>query len=109
MTEIKIKEMLSDIINNGAEYECRPLCGECDYKRKNCDDTCTMTDRLYQMIADENELRWFFDHVIQKPNIYESYSMVWVSRRKKLTKYYKNKSKNSKSIVSSSISAIIIP
>lgn len=45
-----------------------------------------MTDRMYQMIADENELRWFFDHVIQKPNIYESYSMVWVSRRKKLTK-----------------------
>lgn len=45
-----------------------------------------MADKLYQMIADENELRWFFDHVIQKPNIYESYSMVWVSRRKKLTK-----------------------
>lgn len=45
-----------------------------------------MTDKMYQMIADENELRWFFDHVIQKPNIYESYSMVWVSRRKKLTK-----------------------
>lgn len=41
---------------------------------------------MYQMIANENELRWFFDHVIQKPNIYESYSMVWVSRRKKLTK-----------------------
>lgn len=45
-----------------------------------------MTDRMYQMISDENELRWFFEHVIQKPNIYESYSMVWVSRRKKLTK-----------------------
>lgn len=40
----------------------------------------------YQMIADENELKWFFDHVIQKPNINESYSAVFVSRHKKLTK-----------------------
>lgn len=41
---------------------------------------------MYQMIADENELKWFFDHVIQKPQVNESYSAVFVSRHKKLTK-----------------------
>ena len=40
---------------------------------------------MYQMIADENELRWFFDHVIQRPLVNESYSAVFVSRHKKLT------------------------
>lgn len=45
-----------------------------------------MTEKMYQMISDEKELKWFFDHVIQKPALYESYSMVWVSRHKKLTK-----------------------
>jgi len=41
---------------------------------------------MYQMIADENELRWFFDHVLVKPQVNESYSAVFVSRHKKLTK-----------------------
>lgn len=41
---------------------------------------------MYQIIADENELRWFFDHVVQKPQVNESYSMVFVCRHKKLTK-----------------------
>ena len=40
----------------------------------------------YQMIADEKELKWFFDHVIQKPAVNESYTAVFVSRHKKLTK-----------------------
>lgn len=40
----------------------------------------------YQMIADTAELKWFFDHVIQKPKVNESYSAVFVSRHKKLTK-----------------------
>lgn len=40
---------------------------------------------MYQMIADEKELKWFFDHVIQKPAVNESYSAVFVSRHKKLT------------------------
>lgn len=40
----------------------------------------------YNMIADETELHWFFDHIIQKPALYESYTAVWVSRHKKLTK-----------------------
>ena len=40
----------------------------------------------YQMIADENELKWFFDHVVQKPHVNESYSAVFGSRHKKLTK-----------------------
>lgn len=42
--------------------------------------------QMYQMIADENELRWFFDNVIQRPQVNESYSAVFVSRHKKLTK-----------------------
>ena len=41
--------------------------------------------QMYQMIADENELHWFFDNVIQKPQVNESYSAVFVSRHKKLT------------------------
>ena len=41
---------------------------------------------MYQMIADVDELKWFFDHVIQKPKVNESYSSVFVCRHKKLTK-----------------------
>lgn len=41
---------------------------------------------MYQMIADINELKWFFEHVVMKPQVNESYSMVFVSRHKKLTK-----------------------
>ena len=41
---------------------------------------------MYQMIADVDELKWFFDHVIQKPLVNESYTAVFVSRHKKLTK-----------------------
>ena len=42
--------------------------------------------QMYQMIHSVDELKWFFDHVIQKPQVNESYSMVFVSRHKKLTK-----------------------
>ena len=41
---------------------------------------------VYDVVADVNELKWFFDHVIQKPQINESYTAVFVSRHKKLTK-----------------------
>ena len=41
---------------------------------------------VYDVVADVNELKWFFDHVIQKPQINESYNAVFVSRHKKLTK-----------------------
>ncbi|MDY5667633.1 MAG: hypothetical protein SPK43_00025 [Candidatus Onthovivens sp.] len=40
----------------------------------------------YDVVADTTELKWFFDHVIQKPQINESYTAVFVSRHKKLTK-----------------------
>ena len=40
---------------------------------------------MYQVIADENELKWFYDNVIQRPKVNESYSMVFVCRHKKLT------------------------
>ena len=45
-----------------------------------------MLKEVYDVVADVNELKWFFDHVIQKPQINESYTAVFVSRHKKLTK-----------------------
>ena len=50
------------------------------------DTSVEVIPQMYQMIADEDELRWFFEHVIQKPQVNESYSAVFVSRHKKLTK-----------------------
>ena len=41
---------------------------------------------VYDVVADTAELKWFFDHIIQKPQINESYTAVFVSRHKKLTK-----------------------
>ena len=41
---------------------------------------------VYDVVADTAELKWFFDHVIQRPAVNESYSAVFVSRHKKLTK-----------------------
>lgn len=45
-----------------------------------------LDNKMYQMIADEKELEWFFDHAIFRPNIVEAYTAVFVSRHKKLTK-----------------------
>ena len=45
-----------------------------------------MTTEVYPVIASVEELKWFFDHVIQRPAVNESYSAVFVSRHKKLTK-----------------------
>jgi hypothetical protein len=42
-------------------------------------------DCFYNVVGDENELKWFFDHCIYPLQPYESYSMVLVSRHKKLT------------------------
>lgn len=39
----------------------------------------------YKVIADETELKWFFDNVVQKPLLYESYLAVFICRHKKLT------------------------
>ena len=41
---------------------------------------------MYQMISDVKELEWFFRHAIFEPLPYESYSLVFVSRHKKLSK-----------------------
>ena len=53
-------------------------------------DMSTMTVEtifpMYQMIADEREIKWFFENVIERPQVNESYSAVFVSRHKKLTK-----------------------
>ena len=41
---------------------------------------------VYDIVADTAELKWFFDHIIKKPQVNESYTAVFVSRHKKLTK-----------------------
>ena len=51
----------------------------------SADPTFEIVPQMYQMIADEDELHWFFDHVIMRPQVNESYSAVFVSRHKKLT------------------------
>lgn len=40
---------------------------------------------MYQMIADEDEIKWFFENVVQKPMIHESYAAVFCARFKKLS------------------------
>ena len=47
-------------------------------------ENVTITDR-YEVIADEKELLWFFDNIIQKPLVHESYAAVFCARYKKLT------------------------
>ena len=39
----------------------------------------------YNMVLDEDELRWFFDHIIQKPLEYETYMIMLACRGKKLS------------------------
>lgn len=51
----------------------------CDYLKDRANSP------MYSMIANLDELKWFFDHVIQRPLVNESYSAVFVSRHKKLT------------------------
>ena len=38
----------------------------------------------YNMVLDEDELHWFFDHIIQKPLEYETYMILLACRGKKL-------------------------
>lgn len=44
-----------------------------------------MMTYTYRVVANVDEVKWFFDHVVQKPQINESYTAVFVSRHKKLT------------------------
>ena len=39
----------------------------------------------YKLVYDENEMRWFYDHVISKPNFDEAYAFCLAHRSKKLT------------------------
>ena len=39
----------------------------------------------YKLISDMNELKWYFDHIIAKPNYDEAYAFCMSSRHKKLT------------------------
>lgn len=47
----------------------------------------------YNMVLDEDELHWFFDHIIQKPLEYESYMILLACRGKKLTQEEKESTK----------------
>ena len=40
---------------------------------------------MYNIIGDEEELKWFFENIVQKPLLYESYLAVFICRHKKLT------------------------
>lgn len=42
-------------------------------------------NEMYNVIADVDELKWFFDNVLAKPAIHESYAAVFCARYKKLT------------------------
>lgn len=42
-------------------------------------------EKSYQIVADENEMKWFFDHVIEEPKNFESYLVCLSSRAKKLS------------------------
>ena len=44
----------------------------------------TTKDR-YEVIADVDELKWFFENIVQKPLVHESYAAVFCARYKKLT------------------------
>lgn len=39
----------------------------------------------YNIVLDEDELRWFFEHIIEKPLEYESYMILLACRGKNLT------------------------
>lgn len=39
----------------------------------------------YKMISSKEEMKWFFDHCIFKPNLLEMYTLEFVCRHKKLT------------------------
>ena len=47
----------------------------------------------YNMVLDEDELHWFFDHIIQKPLEYETYMVLLACRGKKLTEEEKKTTK----------------
>lgn len=47
----------------------------------------------YNMVLDEDELHWFFDHIIQKPLEYETYMIMLSCRGKKLTEEEKEYTK----------------
>lgn len=41
---------------------------------------------FYRIVADETELKWFFDHIITPPTSNETYMVCLAARSKKLTK-----------------------
>jgi hypothetical protein len=42
-------------------------------------------NQYYHIVEDENEMKWFFDHIISKPEPWESYMICLSARSKKLT------------------------
>ena len=44
-----------------------------------------MSEEFYEIVKDENEMKWFFDYIISKPEAYESYMVCLSARSKKLS------------------------
>ena len=81
------KAILADVDVTPEQLEkAKKLIEKTPFFQVQSEPTFEVSHPMYQMISDVNELKWFFEHVVMKPQVNESYSAVFVSRHKKLTK-----------------------
>lgn len=41
-------------------------------------------DEFYKLVADENEMKWFFDHILEPPEVFETYMVCLSARGKRI-------------------------
>lgn len=41
-------------------------------------------NEFYKLVADENEMKWFFDHILEPPEVFETYMICLSARGKKI-------------------------
>lgn len=41
-------------------------------------------NEFYKLVADENEMKWFFDHILEPPEVFETYMVCLSARGKKI-------------------------
>lgn len=41
-------------------------------------------DEFYKLVADENEMKWFFDHILEPPEVFETYMICLSARGKRI-------------------------
>jgi hypothetical protein len=41
-------------------------------------------NEFYKIVADENEMKWFFDHILEPPEVFETYMVCLSARGKKI-------------------------